>query len=455
MKPNTMSRFWCFTANNYQKTDIETRLEDLLENHKKSPQVSYLIYGYEVGKPKKACAVCKTPYIKGLDVDGTLCSCPPTDPMWIEIPGTPHLQGYIEFKSKKRFETVRGLLPGCNIQMRIATGEQAANYCKKDGKFKEFGKIEEPEPGKRNDLNEVKEMATTKGMKYVVANYNWQQIKVAEKFLEYCQKPRDFKPETFYLFGESGNGKTRIANSILALDPEDTYCKSEASKWFNGYSGQTTVILDDFRPSWMSFTDLITLLDRYQRQVETKGGFREFRAKRIIITSPEDPETTFKDCGENLTQIMRRIDKIFKVTKEGVELIPNWALDGIPLPNYEKQCDDIRKIMGWTNDHEKNSIGIQTGVDNIIPYKHLRGSESASLVNSAADSYPFGVWSYNDSTPELIQPELINFSMEKCDRGRGVIIDPRREKRKINNLKTSHINAEEFDAHTKEFLDSL
>lgn len=50
--------------------------------------------------------------------------------------GTPHLQGYIEFKTPRRFATVKRILGSdAHIEKRRGTKQQAIDYCKKDGKW--------------------------------------------------------------------------------------------------------------------------------------------------------------------------------------------------------------------------------------------------------------------------------------------------------------------------------
>lgn len=98
----TYSKHWCFTVNNYSAAD-----DDLLKALGTAASVSYLVYGYETGEQ-----------------------------------GTPHLQGYVAYATRKRFNSVKSDLPrGAHIEQRKGTAVQAAEYCKKDGVFQEFGTI--------------------------------------------------------------------------------------------------------------------------------------------------------------------------------------------------------------------------------------------------------------------------------------------------------------------------
>ncbi len=51
----------------------------------------------------------------------------------VGVNGTPHFQGYCEFKTKKRLAAVKELLGNrCHIERRFGTQEQAIRYAKKE-----------------------------------------------------------------------------------------------------------------------------------------------------------------------------------------------------------------------------------------------------------------------------------------------------------------------------------
>lgn len=108
-------RRFCFTLNNY----TEEELEIISNNH---GRFKYLIYGKEVGES-----------------------------------GTPHLQGFCITLSPIRYTTLKGLLSNrCHVERAMGTSAQAADYCKKDGNFTEFGTFPGRQ-GARSDLDEFKE----------------------------------------------------------------------------------------------------------------------------------------------------------------------------------------------------------------------------------------------------------------------------------------------------------
>lgn len=125
----------------------------------------------------------------------------------------------------------------------------------------------------------------------------------------------------------------RIAK-ILAEDNDpdiSTYCSpiyvaNNNLKWFDNYEGQRVMVVDEMR--WKTLGDqgiplLLRLLDSQPFRVEVKGGYKNLRAKYIIITSQDDPDTTFqhgipnstdRTSLENIGQVIRRITKLFSWT---------------------------------------------------------------------------------------------------------------------------------------------
>lgn len=67
--------------------------------------------------------------------------------------GTPHLQGYIEFKSPKQFSVLIKFNSRIHWEPRYGSQMSAVDYCKKDNNFVEIGKMKNQ--GKRNDLYKI------------------------------------------------------------------------------------------------------------------------------------------------------------------------------------------------------------------------------------------------------------------------------------------------------------
>lgn len=110
----SMSKNWCFTLNNYDD-EAQERVRALV------PNTEFLIFGREVGDS-----------------------------------GTPHLQGFVRFKNRVRFDKVARLIPGAHLSV-ARNVSKAAEYCRKDGDFEEFGELPVDKSGKRSDIDMFKE----------------------------------------------------------------------------------------------------------------------------------------------------------------------------------------------------------------------------------------------------------------------------------------------------------
>lgn len=265
------SRAWTFTLNNYNEDDIEM-IKNLIK------EGDYLIMGKEIGEKKK----------------------------------TPHLQGYVHFKNARTFDALQKKMKRAHIEKAYGDAKQNRVYCTKCGDdYIEIGEL--PIAGKRTDIETVKEMLTQgSSMREIVEEAtSFQGIRFAEKYLSYNEKKRDWKPLVYWFYGETGTGKTRQA--IEMFKNKDFWISGKDLRWFDGYDGHENVIIDDFRGSHCTMTEMLRLLDRYPYRVEVKGGSRQFLAKTIVITSPMKPEDCYRTVGkDSIDQLLRRIDVIQK-----------------------------------------------------------------------------------------------------------------------------------------------
>lgn len=206
--------------------------------------------------------------------------------------GTPHIQGYCELKAQTSFEVIKKKLPKAHIEPRKGSPQQAADYCKKDGKFKEVGEISQP--GKRTDIARLRsDIQKGKNRLYLYNNHDamWRYRSAAReyKFLLDSSNKAFAPVEVIVIWGTAGVGKSKRAREI---DPE-LFQVTEDGKWWDGYEGQETILFDDFYGG-IKYSRMLKLIDGYPFQLQVKGGFTWKKWKRVIITSNNPPETWYQ-----------------------------------------------------------------------------------------------------------------------------------------------------------------
>ena len=256
--------------------------------------------------------------------------------------GTPHLQGAFCLRSTQG-RTLQGIktrlfrADGVHLEPKSpnSTTEQWLAYCSKaetrDGSvdfgFTEFGNREELPgdggQGTRTDIDAAcRRLSQGESMREVAESDPSSFVKYHKGFLAFQSvqfEPRmgldgrTFNPpRVFWFWGPAGSGKTRAA--FEASGDEAIYWKPPDNKWWDGYTQQPVVILDDYRGSWWSVSYLLRLLDGYNLIVEQKGTTIQFNSPTIYITCPNPPSVvygTLKEQDEGkFQQIVRRLTQV-------------------------------------------------------------------------------------------------------------------------------------------------
>lgn len=110
--------------------------------------------------------------------------------------------------------------------------------------------------------------------------------------------------QVFVFWGKTGTGKSKRAWDEAGVN---AYPKDPMSKFWDGYSGQEHVVIDEFRGG-ISISHILRWLDRYPVLVEVKGSSVVLKAKTIWITSNLQPCKWYPDLdGETLLALLRRL----------------------------------------------------------------------------------------------------------------------------------------------------
>jgi len=290
---------WCFTINNPQ-------VQDLLCIQTNLPKIKYLIANLEKGENQ-----------------------------------TPHYQGYLELTRSQRLQTVRLILPRAHLEPRGGTRQQAIQYCLKDLDLQQqclrdqilinsttdiqdcpstimctSEKLPEsfelslliPTSTKTTravNLLQMKKMIEEGKTDKDLAEFSFSTYVSCYRALNYyrliCSVPRTKKTKVLVLQGPTGTGKSHWAMETFP----DSYWK-QRSQWWDGYTNQKHVIIDEFY-GWLPFDLCLRLCDRYPLHVETKGGNVNFIAETIIFTTNNLPSSWWKNSY--FQSFIRRVDE--------------------------------------------------------------------------------------------------------------------------------------------------
>lgn len=233
--------------------------------------------------------------------------------------GTKHIQGAFYLEDAKTYSSVRSKLgDSAWISVMRGTCQQSYNYCSKNKNptFCTDGTM--PKQGTRWDLiNIINAVKSGVPMKTLIVDVkDIRLIRYVEKIYSLYEPERKGPMKAVrYFYGLAGTGKTFDATRE---DKEKFgYYKtwsSDTKKWFHNYDGEDAIIIDDFRANssaeFCSFSSLLKLLQPYPEQIEFKGGYRQFLATHITITSCQSVMDIYPYLNEDKAQLFRRISEI-------------------------------------------------------------------------------------------------------------------------------------------------
>lgn len=241
---------------------------------------------------------------------------------------TPHLQCFFVFKNDMTLANAQAFFSGAlgfpsTLALKMADGNVAAciEYCEKECSNLVSGGVRPKGKGARSDLAVVAELiqagASVSDIAELCPVQFMRGFTGITRLVMANAKPRDFDTQVFWLHGTTGTGKSRWA--MEQVDRSDCYFKNGSNKWWDGYTGQRDVIMDDFRPTKeLPFEYMLGLMQNLPFLIEMKGATAHFTSHRIFITTPLPPVETWARCdwltGEALAQFTRRITQVIEFT---------------------------------------------------------------------------------------------------------------------------------------------
>lgn len=227
--------------------------------------------------------------------------------------GREHWHCWLRFHNAKTIKAGLKYLPEgtWNIDQR-GTNEECWAYITKDGDYKEFGN--RPSQGQRNDLLKVaSDISSGTTVDEITMNdpVLYHQYGRTLNKLEDLRMRNIFRTEMtkgYWYYGSTGTGKSHKA--FENYHPSTHYVLINDNGWWDGYTQQEVVIINDFR-GWLNYDLLLQLVDKWPMSVKRRG--REpipFISKKIIITSSLSPDEVYHNRAENdkIEQLLRRFE---------------------------------------------------------------------------------------------------------------------------------------------------
>lgn len=213
-----------------------------------------------------------------------------------------HYQGYVELNDcysivrckKYIFGSVKSPV---HLERRYGSQKEAIDYCCKedtrvDGPWMYGSRKRMPKEDYYSAL--TNEKLKTLDIYDMFPKEYLRTMKNANKIRKLNQSERKHKMENIYLFGETGTGKSFLANNLFP----GAYCAELPERggnwWFDMYENEEYVIIDEFAGQ-VAMEKMNRFLDRYPLRLQEKGGFVNFNSKGIIILSNHRIESLYKD----------------------------------------------------------------------------------------------------------------------------------------------------------------
>lgn len=259
--------------------------------------------------------------------------------------GTPHIQGYVSFSSKKYRSWVSRLLPRAHLIPAQGGWKSNWVYCSKEGSvFVEKGhKLTEqinPNRGNQDFLTmhgDMKVMTPQEFEESYPKFWVMHRERVLSVMIDHAMDSVDtwngnLHDKNFWIFGAPGVGKSRWASS------QGVYAeimKKNFNKWWDGYNllAHKIVIIDDYPclPQGNVLAQHMKIWgDRYPFVGECKGSHQMIEPGRffLIITSNYSIDDCFQ-TEEDKEAIHRRFNELEMTPENIISFLDTHSLRNI------------------------------------------------------------------------------------------------------------------------------
>lgn len=273
--------------------------------------------------------------------------------------GQLHVQAAVRFATALRLAAVKRLFPTAHLEP-AGNWERLKAYCTKEEsrvagpweRGRDLGR------GHRSDLDAIAEgVAAGTDLRTIARDHpatyvrNYKGLAALQQLLH---QPPAMERRVALFVGPTATGKTRMVYDNLD-DVYSVFCIK--SPWFDGYTGQRNVVLDECGPGMMNHNFLKRLLDRYPITVPVKGGSCAWMAQTIVLTSNVPIEEWFS--GTNIHHAdfaaLKRRMRIFNFPDEKW-LAECWVRGQIAPPSPEASVPSNDTVVNVESDEEPAQV---------------------------------------------------------------------------------------------------
>lgn len=251
---------------------------------------------------------------------------------------TPHLQCYLVGIKQITRPTMRRWFGdnGSTYAVSFGTPTQNRNYCTKDGDFKEFGMLpqDRSQAGGQSTKDKWVEIVHLSKTKQHVTLLEEHPREFLVHYKNIKQIGFDFSPippDLEVPCGEWIYGKTGVGKSYTARKENPGAYIKPMNKWWDFYSGQDCVIIDDMSPDYGKSMEYFFKIwpDCYSFPAEIKNHIVPIRPKKIVVTSQYHPRDIW--ANEAYDAISRRfhIREIIEMQKNDVYTLKSKKINEI------------------------------------------------------------------------------------------------------------------------------
>lgn len=197
--------------------------------------------------------------------------------------GRPHHQAFAYAKVPQRFVRWKKQFPTAHLEAMRGSFLQNEKYCSKQGSLIELG-VRPMDNGHRRDLQQfcdrlidgekLKEVALDMPTTFCQYHNGLRSLQA------YVSTPYEHDSvRGYWYWGPPGTGKSHYARHHFT----GLYIKAQ-NKWFDGYNGETTILLDDFDCKLLGHY-LKIWMDKWSCSGEVKGGTVHLQHHHFVVTS--------------------------------------------------------------------------------------------------------------------------------------------------------------------------